>query len=105
MNFLGLNWGIRNEQAPLYNGICIQQPRPKAWKFGKNAIKEYSDLNNSGTKYLAPNAWALKLRFESKIPLGLPVVPPEYIIPSNNLLKLADMILATFGDFINRANN
>ena len=53
-------------------------------KAGKKAIKEYSGLNSSGTRYLAPRAWALKLMFESTMPFGLPVVPPEYIITASS---------------------
>ena len=47
-------------------------------------MKEYSVLNNSGTRYLAPRAWALKLRLERIMPLGLPVVPPEYMITASS---------------------
>ena len=63
----------------------MQTPRPKAWKFGRKVKNECSALINSGTKYFAPRAWALKLRLDNITPFGLPVVPPDYIMAAGSL--------------------
>ena len=61
--------------APAISAAFTHTPRPKPWKIGRIARIESPPLIRPHDAACMPSA--MKLRFESTMPFGKPVVPPE----------------------------
>ena len=64
------------QRPPCESIVWMHTPRPKPWNSGI-AASILSPTRNMG--FAAMTCWprALKLRFESRMPFVVPVVPPE----------------------------
>ena len=99
---LAVKVGTRIDLPPVMN-IAFTQPRPKPWKIGRIARNE--SPSRTSPHVAACNASAMKLRLESTMPLGAPVVPPENRIAAGSCVVAGARGTAGCGARMSAANH